>query len=131
MEVPIRIKVSTLAGFLFANPDRKEYKTMTLKPILMATGLTVLLSSAAWAADVKEMATDAAKDKTDAASAMKVAPSEATGAMEGASGAAAMQKAAGGDATDMAKDQAMEMGKDKAMDMGKEQATEAAKKMAK
>ncbi|MCB1778769.1 MAG: hypothetical protein KDJ34_01500 [Candidatus Competibacteraceae bacterium] len=154
MEVPIRTGVSTLASFLFANPDMKEYKTMTLKPILMATSFTLLLSNVAWAADVKDMATDAAKDqaskmaqeqatdmvkdkagammpKPDAASAMKVAPGGASGAMEGAAGAAALQKAGGGAMTDMAKDQAMEMGKDKAMDMGKDQATEAAKKMVK
>jgi hypothetical protein len=119
---------------------------MTRKPMMLALGLTVLLSSAAWAADVKEMAADAAKDQAgkmaqeqatdmvkdkagammptpDAGAAMKVAPSEATGAMEGAAGAAALQKATGGDMTEMAKDQAMEMGKD--------QATDAAKKMVK
>ncbi|MCB1771836.1 MAG: hypothetical protein KDJ31_19375 [Candidatus Competibacteraceae bacterium] len=146
MEVPIRTGVSTLASFLFANPDMKEYKTMTLKPIMIATSLSLLVSSAAWAADVKDMATDAAKDqagkmaqeqatdrvkdkagammpKPDAASAMKVAPGGASGTMEGAAGAAALQKAGGGDMTDMAKDQAM--------DMGKDQATEAAKKMVK
>ena len=54
---------------------------------------------------------------------MKVAPSGATGAMEGAAGAAALQKATGGDMTDMAKDKATEMGKD--------QATDAAKKIVK
>ena len=86
---------------------------MILKTILMATGLTVLLSSAAGAADVKDMATEAAKDqagkmaqeqaadavkdkagammpKPDAGAAMKVAPSSATGAMEGAAGAATL-----------------------------------------
>jgi hypothetical protein len=155
VEVPIRTGGSTWAGFPFANPDRKEYKTMTLKPILMATGLTVLLTSAAWAADVKDLAADAAKDQAgkmaqeqatdrvkdkagammptpDAGAAMKVAPGGASGAMEDAAGAAAMQKApGGGDMTEMAKDHAMDMGKDKAMDMGKDQATEAAKKMVK
>lgn len=145
---PIRTGgMPALAGFLFANPDVKEYRTMTLKPILMATSLSLtLLSSSVWAADVKEMATDAAKDqagkmaqeqatdvvkdkagtmmpKPNAASAMKVAPGGASGAMEGAAGAAAMQKATGGDMTDMAKD--------KATEMGKEHATDAAKKMAK
>jgi hypothetical protein len=120
---------------------------MTRKPMMRALGLTVLLSSAAWAADVKEMAADAAKDQAgkmaqeqatdmvkdkagammptpDAEAAMKVAPGGASEAMEGAAGAAALQKATGGGAmTDMAKDQATEMGKD--------QATEAAKKMVK
>ena len=123
---------------------------MTLKPIIIAAGTSLtLFFSNAWAADVKEMAADAAKDSTGkmaqeqatdavkektgtmmpatgAVSAMKVAPSGATEAVEGAAGAAALQKAAGGatgDVTGMAKDQAMEMGKD--------QATEAAKKMVK